>query len=124
MDLPFDKHVKLLTTAQDLEGVVYSPNQPTLLYVYSPLCGYSVSGAPIFSTETRGMPRVYRYNAVPSEDIEVRRMMNQRFEKVFGFPIEYYPMVLGISKKGRFVEYNGPVTKDRLDNFLRALKRT
>jgi len=38
--------------------------------------------------------------------------------------IPHYPMVLGISKQGRIVEYKGPVSRETLVTFVKALEKT
>lgn len=98
------------------------PNRPFLVYVYSPLCPYCVRGQPIFEQATRGLSHVYRYNAIVSLDMAQQR--HQDFEAAFGIPIAHYPMVLGLSKQGRIVEYTGAVDSSSMQNFLEALART
>lgn len=94
---------------------------PLLLYVYSPQCPYCQEGAPVFEKAANALPRA-RYNAVP--DARSSDARHAAFKKAFGFAIPHYPMILGLSKAGRVVEYNGLVETKGLSNFFKALQRT
>lgn len=122
MDLPW-AYVPELRTEQDLRRVVFN-KQPSLIYVYSPLCPYCVSGAPVFEEAVRTLPskRAFRFNAMPS--LEEADRVQDLFTKVTNVKITHFPMVLGITKKGLLVEYKGPVSAQVLADFYEALRQT
>lgn len=121
MDLPWTFVPNLETEAQ-LRAQVFH-KEPTLIYIYNPMCPYCVRGQPVFEAAVKNGPRrVFRFNAVPSEALSESR--HKLFEKVTGVTITHYPMILGISADGRLVEYKGNVSRQALHNFYEALRST
>lgn len=125
LDIPgWGPHLPRLEGLKDLQRAVHA-EWPCLIYVYSPMCGYCQQGAPIFDTASLGLKHVYRYNARPHEDDSaIIKAAHDDFKTAVGVSITHYPMLLGVSKAGRIVEYNGPVTKKALKIFMKALDRT
>jgi hypothetical protein len=68
----------------------------------------------------------------PPYDIDNQKSMNdyireahENFQNlVLGTPIQHYPMIVGISKQGRVVEYEGRVSEDSLYVLYQALENT
>ena len=91
-----------------------------VLFVYSPSCYWSQVRAPEWASATRGLRGFWRFNAVPQPG---DRTATQMFQQVLGpdGTIQYYPMILGISRQGRIVEYNGELERHKLQTFLAGL---
>jgi len=135
IDLPWESSSRIqhAKTRDDLEDALKKLHKgPVLFYVYSPTCFYSRQGAPIFEKSIADMTAeefkhvtVYRYNAVPSTELKTIQKAHSLFqEMILHEQIPHYPMVLGISKQGRIVEYKGPVSHETLVTFVKALEKT
>ena len=108
--------------ASILSRIVHSRGAK-IIYVYSPMCGYCVAGAPAYVQAVKSLPadlrsRFYRFNASASD------AASALFHKITGAQITYYPMMLGISTDGRLVVFNGSVNASTMEPFLLGLEQT
>jgi len=128
MDLPWSTSIPEIQTESEFSKVI---QKACIIYIYSPTCSACIHSQPIFNVAVtklyKDLPQeisIFRYNAVPSENetqIEERHSM---YKRLLGIPLQHYPTILGISNKGTLVEYSGPVTEQKIMNFMRALKKT
>lgn len=123
MDIP-GIALQRIRTENDLKAVV-AKKSANVIVVYNPMCGACRRRMPEFDQAVKAMAPAQRrkfwaFNAT-LDDPAARHAM---FQRVTGAPIEYYPMVIGLSKAGRVVAYNAPFTTEALANFLMALERT
>lgn len=121
LDIPSLSAVPSIRTASMLARVVHGA-QPAVLFVYSPQCYWSKVRAPEYAAAVKGVRGFWRYNAVPSAASTDRR--HREFQTIVGHAIRYYPMIVGISRAGRLVEYNGELDRAALSTFLKALSKT
>ena len=106
----------------DLKKLIDS-DETALVYIYSPFCGHCIHGAPIYNAAVAGLKNAFYFNAMPGNAAE-NRTVQMAFENITGLKIKYFPMLIGISRDGRYIEYSGDINKGTLTNFKKALEKT
>lgn len=124
VDLSFE-HMPRVSTRAELEAL--TGGKPKIVYVYSPFCYYCRMRGPQFDKAAKGLKHVVRYNATPA-DWDTGRQANleamRLFKTIVGMDIDHYPAVIGISKQGRVVEYNGSYGRKALQDMFKVLQKT
>lgn len=121
-DLDF-QHVKRATTAADLHAI--ANGTPHIVFVYNPACGWCRRRYLGFDKAGSGMDGVWAFNAGPHGwDSAANGPTTEMFHRIVGLQVDHYPTVLGVSRQGRLLEYNGEVTKQLLKDFMKVLAST
>ena len=108
---------------EELKLVASGP--PHIVFVYNPACGWCRRRYAGFDASGRNMQNVYAFNAGPHGwHPTANQPQLDMFKKTVGLTIEHYPTVVGVSNRGRLLEYNGEVNKQSLHDLMKVLKAT
>ena len=121
MDPFTDSSVPLIDSRHMLTLLVHG-SKPCIIYVYSPTCPHCIHGYPEYLKAVEALKdhkdQYYRFDGSSAAHLEL-------FKEIVGTAIKYYPMIIGISKDGRIVEFNdGPVSSTNMEIFMKALYKT
>ena len=121
----YDLGFNFVKHAGENELKVVASGPPHIVFVYNPACAWCRRRYSGFDASGRNMQNVYAFNAGPHGwHPTANQPQLDMFKRTVGLSIQHYPTVLGVSNKGRLLEYNGEITKKSLQDLMKVLKAT